>query len=192
MDDDPLLRSLLDPEALALARETAAGKGIRGRSASALGGFARVMAGLAARACDVGVAALLEEVLYASDIGLAQAVAEEGAPVGSVQRKMGAKRVARLEEMIMTARADFGDGPAWGGELGRYVEEAALMAADDEDEEEEEVGVGGEKVLKLMTVHKAKGLEFDAVFVVGLEIGALLSAFGFRLWGMRKWMCLYE
>lgn len=170
MEDDPLLRALLDPAALALARETAAVKGlIKGRSASALGGFAQAMLGLAATACVRGVPALLDAVLMGEDVDLMGAV---GAPAGAPApiAKLARQRQRRLEEMRETAAAEFGEGPAWGGALGRYVEEAALMASDDDEEEEAlEEGEAATKVLKLMTVHKAKGLEFDAVFVAGLE-----------------------
>lgn len=169
MEDDPLLRALLDPAALSLARETAAAKGlIKGRSASALGGFARAMLGLAATACVGGVPALLDAVLVGEDVDLMGAVvAPPGAPAPIA--KLARQRQRRLEEMREKARAEFGEGPAWGGALGRYVEEAALMASDDEEEEALEEAEAATKVLKLMTVHKAKGLEFDAVFVAGLE-----------------------
>ena len=138
-----------------------------------VGGFARVMLGLARVACADGVPALLAAVLVGSDVKLVAALeAPEGAP--APVRKQAQQRVRRLDEMLETARAEFAEGPAWGGALGRYVEEAALMASDEEEEEEEEqLEEGGEpsKVLKLMTVHKAKGLELDAVFVAGLETG---------------------
>ena len=44
-----------------------------------------------------------------------------------------------------------------------YLEEAALIREDKEDKDEETGGVG------LLTIHSAKGLEFDTVFVVGCE-----------------------
>lgn len=49
--------------------------------------------------------------------------------------------------------------------LMRFLDQAALQAGIDEAEEEE-----GQYV-RLMTIHSAKGLEFDVVFVVGMEEG---------------------
>ncbi|MCR4920133.1 MAG: UvrD-helicase domain-containing protein [Bacteroidaceae bacterium] len=47
--------------------------------------------------------------------------------------------------------------------LTHYLQEVSLLSDQDEDDSE-----GNEKVT-LMTIHSAKGLEFDVVFVVGLE-----------------------
>ncbi len=47
--------------------------------------------------------------------------------------------------------------------LTHYLQEVSLLSDQDEDESE-----GNDKVT-LMTIHSAKGLEFDVVFVVGLE-----------------------
>ena len=44
-----------------------------------------------------------------------------------------------------------------------YLEEAALIREDTDDGEEQENGIA------LLTIHSAKGLEFDTVFVVGCE-----------------------
>lgn len=56
-----------------------------------------------------------------------------------------------------------------------YILEAALiqaeMAYDSEDDDNETSGYG----IRLMTIHRAKGLEFDAVIILGLEAGILPS-----------------
>ncbi|OGG51513.1 hypothetical protein A3C18_02950 [Candidatus Kaiserbacteria bacterium RIFCSPHIGHO2_02_FULL_54_11b] len=52
----------------------------------------------------------------------------------------------------------------------RLLEEAALQS--EQDELDMEKGKGG---ISLMTAHAAKGLEFDAVFIVGLEQGLFPS-----------------
>ena len=44
-----------------------------------------------------------------------------------------------------------------------YLEEAALIREDKEDDKDNENGVS------LLTIHAAKGLEYDAVFIVGCE-----------------------
>ena len=60
-----------------------------------------------------------------------------------------------LEQLRYTAREK--------SDLLEYLEEAALIREDTEDEDEPEKGVA------LLTIHSAKGLEFDTVFVVGCE-----------------------
>jgi DNA helicase-2/ATP-dependent DNA helicase PcrA len=59
-----------------------------------------------------------------------------------------------IEQLMYTARAK--------ETLLEYLEEAALIREDKEDEEESS-GVS------LLTIHSAKGLEFDTVFIVGCE-----------------------
>ncbi len=59
-----------------------------------------------------------------------------------------------LEQLIHTARPK--------ATLVEYLEEAALIR-EDKDEKDESPGVG------LLTIHSAKGLEFDTVFIAGCE-----------------------
>jgi len=61
-----------------------------------------------------------------------------------------------IEQLIHTARAK--------DDLLEYLEEAALVREDKEDEDElDSSGVS------LLTIHSAKGLEYDTVFIVGCE-----------------------
>ncbi|HCY87899.1 MAG TPA: DNA helicase UvrD [Desulfobacteraceae bacterium] len=61
-----------------------------------------------------------------------------------------------IEQLIYTARSK--------DTMLEYLEEAALIREDkDEDDEMDENGVA------LLTIHSAKGLEFDTVFIVGCE-----------------------
>ncbi len=61
-----------------------------------------------------------------------------------------------IEQLIHTARAK--------SDMLEYLEEAALIREDKEDEDDQDsAGVA------LLTIHSAKGLEFDTVFVVGCE-----------------------
>ena len=60
-----------------------------------------------------------------------------------------------LEQLIHTARSK--------NDLLEYLEEAALIREDKEEEESDSSGVS------LLTIHSAKGLEFDTVFIVGCE-----------------------
>ena len=61
-----------------------------------------------------------------------------------------------IEQLIYTARSK--------DNLLEYLEEAALIREDREDEEEQD-----SKGIALLTIHSAKGLEFDTVFIVGCE-----------------------
>ncbi len=60
-----------------------------------------------------------------------------------------------IEQLIHTARSK--------SDMLSYLEEAALIREDKEDEDQDTDGVA------LLTIHSAKGLEFDTVFVVGCE-----------------------
>jgi DNA helicase-2/ATP-dependent DNA helicase PcrA len=81
----------------------------------------------------------------------------------------GADRVANLEELV-NAAATFGDDEreVESGEaadpLTAFLTHAALEAG------EHQAGEGAD-ALQMMTVHSAKGLEFDAVFISGMEEG---------------------
>jgi DNA helicase-2/ATP-dependent DNA helicase PcrA len=60
-----------------------------------------------------------------------------------------------IEQLIHTARTK--------ADMLSYLEEAALIREDKEDDDTDSDGVA------LLTIHSAKGLEFDTVFVVGCE-----------------------
>ena len=73
-------------------------------------------------------------------------------------------RVENLEELVTAAR-QFGDNEVTEGEpLTQFLAHAALEAGDQQAE-------GWEKSVNLMTLHSAKGLEFAAVYLCGLEDG---------------------
>ncbi|MDN0077139.1 3'-5' exonuclease [Crenobacter sp. SG2303] len=77
-------------------------------------------------------------------------------------KKDGEERLANLDELINAAAGFFPDDP--GNALVEFLTAAALEAGEHQAE-------AGQEALQLMTVHAAKGLEFDAVFVSGLEEG---------------------
>ncbi|MEK7596363.1 MAG: UvrD-helicase domain-containing protein [Patescibacteria group bacterium] len=74
----------------------------------------------------------------------------------------GLARLANIEELASSATKYDGFKPPQGIE--RLLDDAALMAEQDAIKDRSQS-------VKLMTVHSAKGLEFDAVFVSGLEDG---------------------
>jgi DNA helicase-2/ATP-dependent DNA helicase PcrA len=54
--------------------------------------------------------------------------------------------------------------------LGGFLEDSALTGRDEEIDKDEQLSQNG---IKLMTLHSAKGLEFQRVFLVGMEEGLL-------------------
>jgi DNA helicase-2/ATP-dependent DNA helicase PcrA len=62
-----------------------------------------------------------------------------------------------IQQLIHTARAK--------NTMLEYLEEAALIREDKDEDDQNENGVG------LLTIHSAKGLEFDVVFIAGCEEG---------------------
>ena len=84
--------------------------------------------------------------------------------------KDGQERVDNLDELVNAAAAFVaeegaaGDDGELAADLAAFLSHAALEAG------EHQAG-DGEDALQLMTVHSAKGLEFDAVFICGLEEG---------------------
>lgn len=78
----------------------------------------------------------------------------------------GEERLQNMQELINLSTKYDGDTPPSGAE--KLLEEAALQTDQDE--------LAVEKAaVSLMTVHASKGLEFDAVFVTGLEQGLFPS-----------------
>ncbi|MBK9594890.1 MAG: UvrD-helicase domain-containing protein [Rhodocyclales bacterium] len=84
--------------------------------------------------------------------------------------KEGQDRLANLDELVSAAEnfvAEEGNVDAEGevsGDLAAFLSHASLEAGEHQAGE-------GDDALQLMTVHSAKGLEFDAVFISGLEEG---------------------
>jgi DNA helicase-2/ATP-dependent DNA helicase PcrA len=144
---DGLAISLWD--AMARAEEA----GLAAASARAVGGFRGVMETLMATATDATVAQLLEAVLDRT--GFAEALEAE--------RTIEARgRLENLEELVGVAREyeQSAQEPSLSGflqEISLYSDQDALRGDDD----------GG--LVTLMTLHNAKGLEFRAVFMLGLE-----------------------
>ncbi len=79
-----------------------------------------------------------------------------------------AERLGNVRELANLAVKYENDEPPMGIE--RLLEEAALQSEQDQLDIDKDKGG-----ISLMTVHAAKGLEFDAVFVVGLEQGLFPS-----------------
>jgi DNA helicase-2/ATP-dependent DNA helicase PcrA len=114
---------------------------------------------------------------------IVQAVIDRSGLVQHYQaEKEGQERIENLNELVNAASAFVGeegyrlDAPATQGEaidgtsvvlpspLAAFLSHASLEAGDNQAE-------AGQDALQMMTVHAAKGLEFNAVFITGLEEG---------------------
>ena len=84
----------------------------------------------------------------------------------------GAERQENIEE-FMSGLHDFVDTKREEGYedevyIANFLQEVALLTDSDEDNDNDEKASSNERV-SLMTIHASKGLEFNSVFVVGLE-----------------------
>jgi DNA helicase-2/ATP-dependent DNA helicase PcrA len=126
-----------------------------GRGGASLASFVASIEELGRSASQVNLAELIEEMLERSGLrGYYQAERE------------GADRLENLNELI-NAAAGFEPGGMDNedtDQLSAFLAHASLEAG------EHEAGAG-QDALQLMTVHAAKGLEFTAVFISGLEEG---------------------
>jgi DNA helicase II / ATP-dependent DNA helicase PcrA len=138
-----------------------------GKAGSSIGAFVQLIEGLRRQVVGLPLAEIIEHVVDGS--GLKQHYQTE---------KDGSERLENLDELVNAAASfvveEVYDPAAEGGgttdpndplaALNAFLAHAALEAG------EHQAGAG-EDALQLMTVHSAKGLEFHAVFVGGLEEG---------------------
>ncbi|MCW2965498.1 MAG: family ATPase [Actinomycetia bacterium] len=136
--------------------------GLASASAKAVTQFRSVMESLMATATDADVATIVEAVLDRS--GYLESLEAE--------RTIEARgRIENLEELVGVAREyDTAVQGTVGVErsLSGFLQEISLYSDQDALRNEEE-GDGGQ--VTLMTLHNAKGLEFRAVFMIGVEEG---------------------
>ncbi len=77
-------------------------------------------------------------------------------------KEEGAAKLENVEELLSSIRAFEEENPE--GDLALFLEEVALVSSIDSYDESTDAVV-------LMTMHSAKGLEFDCVYMIGLEEG---------------------
>lgn len=123
------------------------------RAAGKLKNFCAVISELTSKLDDLSISEILEEMLEKT---------EYRAALRSDTSPEAADRLANVEEFASTVKQYEleNDEPTLAG----FLEEIALVSDIDSMENDEN------RVL-MMTVHSAKGLEFDNVFLVGLEEG---------------------
>ncbi len=135
--------------------------GLSGAAIKAVSRFHETMAGLRERADEAGpVATLLETVLHES--GYLEALAAE--------RTIEAEGRGENLETLIGGAAEFDiererEGASDVSPLEEYLQQISLYTEQDALASEQEL-------VTLMTLHNAKGLEYDAVFIVGCEEGA--------------------
>jgi DNA helicase-2/ATP-dependent DNA helicase PcrA len=128
---------------------------LTGKAGQTVGAFIRLIEGLRQETASLPLPEVVEHVIERS--GLAQHYRTE---------KEGQERLENLDELINAAATFVDDEGAIGegGALVSFLTLASLEAG------EHQAGEGQEAV-QLMSVHAAKGLEFDVVFITGLEQG---------------------
>jgi DNA helicase-2/ATP-dependent DNA helicase PcrA len=138
-----------------------------GKGGANLAGFVKLIETLRFETAQLPLAEIVDAVIQRS--GLIAHYQSE---------KEGLDRVENLNELVNAAAAFVAeegyaqDAPATQGEsetaipspLAAFLSHASLEAGDNQAE-------AGQDALQMMTVHAAKGLEFDAVFITGLEEG---------------------
>jgi len=141
--------------------------GMTGAPGAKLGAFVKLIESLRFETANLPLSEIVDAVIQRS--GLIQHYQAE---------KEGQERVENLGELVNAAAAfvqeeGYGaDAPGTQGEaaaaipspLAGFLSHASLEAGDNQAE-------AGQDALQLMTVHAAKGLEFFAVFITGLEEG---------------------
>ena len=114
-------------------------------------GFAKLIESLKGVTVDLPLAEAIDHIIEAS--GLAEFYRQD---------KEGADRLENLNELVNAAALFAEENDE--GTLDAFLAHAALEAGG------HQAGVGND-ALQLMSVHAAKGLEFHAVFITGLEQG---------------------
>jgi DNA helicase-2/ATP-dependent DNA helicase PcrA len=128
---------------------------LSGKAGQTVGAFVRLIESLRVETQNLPLPEIIEHIIEKS--GLAQHYRVE---------KEGQERLENLDELINAAATFVDDEGAIGegGALASFLAHASLEAG------EHQAGEGQEAV-QLMSVHAAKGLEFDVVFITGLEQG---------------------
>jgi DNA helicase-2/ATP-dependent DNA helicase PcrA len=124
------------------------------RAKGAVASFIEVVDTLRTMASDGAAPARMVEAAFTESGYLAELEAER------TVESLG--RVENLKELVGVAREFEARQPE--GTLADFLEQVALLTEQDEYDEEE-------TAVTLMTLHNAKGLEFDVVFMVGMEDG---------------------
>ncbi len=152
------LQALADGEGISLweAVGRAEEAGLATASLKAVQGWRTLLQSLMASAQELSIAALLETVITRTDY--------EAFLVSTLPKWEAEGKIENLEELVGVAREyeASADEPS----LSSFLQEISLYSDQDALRDNE---TGGQ--VTLMTLHNAKGLEFRAVFMLGMEEG---------------------
>jgi DNA helicase-2/ATP-dependent DNA helicase PcrA len=155
---------------VSLMQAAKSGGGVTGRSGTAIAGFVQLVDQLRQSAAKLTLAELMDEVLVRSTLRAHYAAERDGQD-----------RLENLNELVTAAtlfaeefeKGEIDPAPVAEGQAEPTAQEAMLTAflSHASLEAGEHEAAAGQDALQLMTVHSAKGLEFHAVFISGLEEG---------------------
>ena len=132
--------------------------GISTRARKGVRQLADVLAAIRRHLESDGVGRATESAIF--DTGLAEMATAEG----GIEAESRSDNLAELSRVAYEFESNLEEDLAPLEQLGRFLEGASLVSDPDNLDE-------GAGAVALMTVHSAKGLEFPAVFVVGMQDG---------------------
>ena len=127
--------------------------GLRAAVKEAIKSFYKMMHGIYERLDELSVKEVFDEVLIQTKY------------IDSIEDNKE-DRVKNIEELLNSITESEKQNP--GMSLGEYLDTVSLTSSSDSIEEDE-------NFIKLMTIHSSKGLEFDYVFIAGMEDGLFPS-----------------
>ncbi len=125
-------------------------------TADKLKSFTDIISGFIGKAGRADAVLLMQEIIRES--GMMSEISQDKSPEGMSRQENVQELLNGVQEFVSRRREE-GQGTG----LGDFLQEVSLLSDLDEDESDERHKV------TLMTIHSAKGLEFPAVFVVGME-----------------------
>ncbi|MFA7580675.1 UvrD-helicase domain-containing protein [Castellaniella sp.] len=139
---------------------------VPGKAGAALARFASLIRELALAGQTLDLPELIGHVVQASGLEAHYRAEREGQErLDNLQELVNAAAAFVAEadlQGLAAGRVPEGDAPM--SPLAAFLSHAALEAGDNQAQ-------AGQDAVQLMTIHAAKGLEFDAVFITGLEEG---------------------
>jgi DNA helicase II / ATP-dependent DNA helicase PcrA len=147
LSDAANTRDMANPAGLSLYRAVPL---LQGKAGASLSGFVKLIEGLREATASLPLPEVIDHV-----------VTHSGLKAHYTADKEGKERLDNLAELVNAAAAFSQEDE---DNIAAFLAHASLEAGDNQAQE-------GQDAVQLMTIHAAKGLEFNAVFVSGLEEG---------------------